>query len=228
MYHRVSLTQRDALTVTCEQLETQLRWLHTEGFTFITGEQLLSAQRGGPALSPQAVLVTFDDAYVDTLTLAAPILRQQRVPAIVFVPSAYIGGTSKWDTVPQPLMSNPQLQTLASSGWEIGYHSHQHANYAQLTTEQRINDLKANLATLQPLRPIGAFAYPYGKRPAREVEKNELNQAFAELGIDVAFRIGNRLNPRISPQPYDINRLGVRGDRDLNFFKRQIWWARWW
>ena len=228
MYHRVSHTQRDALTVTCDQLETQLSWLLAEGFTFITGGQLRSAQRGGPALSTHSVLVTFDDAYVDTLTLAAPILRQKQVPGVVFVPSAYINGTSQWDLVPQALMSVAQLQTLARSGWEIGGHSHAHANYAQLTTEQRASDLNANVTALQPLHPISAFAYPYGKRPQSTPEKNELYRAFASLGIDVAFRIGNRINPLVSPNPYDINRLGVRGDRDLNFFKRQLWWGRWW
>jgi peptidoglycan/xylan/chitin deacetylase (PgdA/CDA1 family) len=228
MYHRVSHTQGDALTVTCEQLETQLRWLHAEGFTFITGAQLLNAQRGGPALSPHSVLVTFDDAYVDTLTLAAPILMQQHAPAIVFVPTAYIEGTSQWDTVPQPLLSVAQLQALARNGWEIGYHSHQHANYAQLTSKQRVTDLEANATTLQPLHPIAAFAYPYGKRPESRMEKKELYRAFKSKGIDVAFRIGNRINSLPLRNEFEINRLGVRGDRSFSFFQRQLWWGRWW
>ena len=45
------------------------------------------ADAGGPPLPPRPVLVTFDDGYRSTWTLARPILRRHRIPAVFFVPS---------------------------------------------------------------------------------------------------------------------------------------------
>ncbi|HSL29604.1 MAG TPA: polysaccharide deacetylase family protein [Anaerolineales bacterium] len=41
------------------------------------------------ALPPRAVLVTFDDAYCDFAEHAWPVLKQLRVPVILFVPTAF-------------------------------------------------------------------------------------------------------------------------------------------
>ena len=38
----------------------------------------------------------------------------------------------------------------------------------------------------------------------------------------IAFRIGNRINRLPLRDRFEINRLGVRGDRELGFFRRQL------
>jgi peptidoglycan/xylan/chitin deacetylase (PgdA/CDA1 family) len=40
---------------------------------------------------PDVAVVTFDDAYVDVHRLALPILRDLRIPAIVYVPTGFVG-----------------------------------------------------------------------------------------------------------------------------------------
>ena len=57
---------------------------------------------GGPMLPPRALLVTIDDAYLDTADQAWPILKARGVPAVLFVPTAYPdqpGRTFWWDRV---------------------------------------------------------------------------------------------------------------------------------
>lgn len=50
---------------------------------------LLAASQGRKPLPPRAVLVTFDDAYVDFAETAWPILRGLEVPVTLFVPTGY-------------------------------------------------------------------------------------------------------------------------------------------
>jgi peptidoglycan/xylan/chitin deacetylase (PgdA/CDA1 family) len=50
---------------------------------------VLEAQRGGAALPPRAVLVTFDDAYRDFRENAWPVLDRLGIPVTLFVPTAY-------------------------------------------------------------------------------------------------------------------------------------------
>ena len=223
MYHKTSLATADEHTVTAAQLERQLLWLQDRGSRFVTLAEVLR----GP-LPERPVLVTFDDAYVDTCEIAAPVLRDLRVPAVVFVPTAFVGKTSSWDVDPRPLMTGEQLRALAANGFEIALHSHRHENYAGLTAAQIGDDVTASFEALKELglKPAPALAFPYGGRPrgwpALWVVKNEL----WENGVRLAFRIGNRINPLPLRDPLEVQRLSIRGDESLAAFQRKIRWGR--
>src|SRR5438128_7460507 len=62
--------------------------------------EVLDAARTGAALPPRSVLVTFDDAYRDFAEHAWPILQRYRLPATLFVPTAFPGHPDQvfwWD-----------------------------------------------------------------------------------------------------------------------------------
>lgn len=63
-------------------------------------EDVLVAYETGRRLPRRAVLITFDDAYRDFMEVAWPILQAHRLPATVFVPTAYPGWPERafwWD-----------------------------------------------------------------------------------------------------------------------------------
>ena len=229
MYHKVSLKTGDALTVTTAQLKSQLEWLRTEEFQFITCAALLAALETGKEISPRAVLVTFDDAYLDNYELALPLLQQLGVPAAIFIPTDYIGKTSSWDSDACPLMNAEQLRATVAQGFELGLHSHQHTNYRAMTAESLAHDVRACVATMRNLGLpyVSALSYPYGKRPKTAGDRSAMLDAFREAGVKAAFRIGNRINPLPLRDRFEINRLGVRGDESLAAFRRKIKWGRW-
>jgi peptidoglycan/xylan/chitin deacetylase (PgdA/CDA1 family) len=188
MYHRVAAGSGDALTVTPEQLADQLRWLDQQGFHFVTATQVLGAAAGGKSLPAWPVLITFDDAYVDTLEQAQPVLARLGVPAIVFVPTAFVGRTNVWDGGDQPLLSVAQLREIAVQGLELGLHSHRHVNYAQLTPGKVAEDVRESLAafTSWSLPVVPALAYPYGRRPDGSA-RAALPEALRALGCRPRF-----------------------------------------
>ena len=51
--------------------------------------EVLDAVRSNVPLPERSVLITFDDAYADFAEIAWPILKQFRLPATLFVPTAY-------------------------------------------------------------------------------------------------------------------------------------------
>jgi len=66
------------------------------------------------------VCITFDDGYLDNLTVAAPILEKYRLPATLFLPTSYIDcGETHWaDTVHQMFRFRTRHQlTVASLGF---------------------------------------------------------------------------------------------------------------
>lgn len=223
MYHRTSRTSADEQTVTAAELERQLLWLRDQGFQFVTVAEIL---RG--TLPEWPLLVTFDDAYLDTYEIAAPVLQKLKVPAVVFVPTAFVGKESSWDGDAHPLMNDEQLRSLAANGFEIGLHSHRHENYATLTAAQIADDVVASFASLGELglTPVPALAYPYGGRPSEWPALWAAKSHLWENGVRLAFRIGNRINQVPLVDPLEIQRLSMRGDVSFGVFQRQIKWGR--
>src|SRR5512138_1997070 len=60
-------------------------------YAAVSLEEVIDAAVRRIRLPRRAVLITFDDAYRDFGEIAWPILRRHRLPATLFVPTAYPG-----------------------------------------------------------------------------------------------------------------------------------------
>lgn len=225
MYHKVAVHHSDSLTVNIAQLEKQLTFLKANGYQFITIAQLKS-----PSLLPQKpVLLTFDDAYVNNLEYAYPVLKKHQAKAIIFVPTAYVGKSSSWDSATEPLLSVAQLQSLDKTVFELGLHSHTHQNFKNSSVLEIRQELVQNLAFFaeNQLPHVRALAYPYGGRPKDAHARQKMYDLLQEMDIDYAFRIGNRLNSWPVANVYEIQRLDIRGNDSFQMFKNKVKWGKW-
>ena len=63
----------------------------------ISLDELVKLLLQGKTPQKKTVVITFDDGYLDNLTIAAPILDYYRLPATLFLPSGYIDrGENQW------------------------------------------------------------------------------------------------------------------------------------
>jgi peptidoglycan/xylan/chitin deacetylase (PgdA/CDA1 family) len=100
MYHQVAPSGAPRFPryrVVPEAFEKQLQYLRDAGFRGVTlGEWREAMQRWEP-LPGRAVLLTFDDGYLDSERYAWPLLRQHGFSAIAFLVADRVGGTNSWD-----------------------------------------------------------------------------------------------------------------------------------
>ena len=84
-YHDVEDRDPDqaVVAVRTERLIEQLAWLRENGYQAVSVDQILTARRGGPALPPKAVMLSFDDGYSSFYTRVMPILRAYHWPALL-------------------------------------------------------------------------------------------------------------------------------------------------
>lgn len=96
IYHRV-LEQRDPLrfeTIDARQFADQMKWVK-QHFNVLPLRQAVEMVRQ-QCLPKRALAITFDDGYVDNLTVAAPILRSLELPASFFISSGMMGADALW------------------------------------------------------------------------------------------------------------------------------------
>lgn len=97
MYHRVlPANHRDmpwvqpGMYVTPETLRRHISWLRQE-FELVDLQEWLERDPSECQGSRRACAITFDDGWLDNYEFAWPILRQEQVPATMFVASALVG-----------------------------------------------------------------------------------------------------------------------------------------
>jgi peptidoglycan/xylan/chitin deacetylase (PgdA/CDA1 family) len=224
LYHKVSKTHTDNLTILPETFEQHLIFLNKKGYTTVSMQELIAFQYKHAPLPQKPVMITFDDGYVNNFELAYPLLKQYKSKAVFFIPSAGIGKTNWWDKEAQPLMNAQQLLNMDSNLIELGLHSNDHKNYKHLTPKQIGSDIQESISTLRQMNItfVPAFAYPYGGRPKDKTVYSQMLKIFTEAGIKFAFRIGNKVNKLPIKQPFEIKRIIIQGTGSMWTFKTKL------
>lgn len=97
IYHRVRVDD-DPLTpydITVEQFESEIALL-SRYFNVLSLETALDYLQSN-ALPERSVCITFDDGYMDQLTIAVPVLRKYGLTATFFVPTGYLESGCMWN-----------------------------------------------------------------------------------------------------------------------------------
>lgn len=164
MYHYVGGLPADAdiyrtdLTVLPERFEAQLAYLQRAGYTGITLADLVQHLATGSPLPPKAIVLTFDDGYVDNYLYAFPLLRQYGFPGTFFVVTGFLdearGGYMTWE----------QARMMQENGMDIQPHGVTHEDLKRqpegLVQQEIAGSQQAVEGHLH--KPARLFAYPYG------------------------------------------------------------------
>jgi peptidoglycan/xylan/chitin deacetylase (PgdA/CDA1 family) len=104
--------------VSAKRFGEHLATLRAAGMNTVTAADVAAAFAGGPALPPNAVMISFDDGRADAMMFADPLLKQADMAATMFVisgaasePGVYY---ASWD----------KIEAYAKSGrWDIESHT---------------------------------------------------------------------------------------------------------
>jgi len=222
MYHgfgsRNDATDPYRLFVAAEQFERQMDHLLERGSHFLD----LASYRAGLARGrwpARSVLITIDDGYLSTLTVAAPVLSRHNLPAVLFALAGRVGGRSDWmpDMPDEPLLTAPQLLELESCGVEVQSHGWDHRDVRGLSRRELGRQFRDARTALEDLlvHPITAFAYPSGFHDARA------RAAAQQTGHEMAFAVRDARAGRFALRRTDVNAT----DNERSFrMKAYPWW----
>ena len=172
MYHSVSRESSDrfrAYAVDPDIFADHMSALSEAGYQPMSVEAYVRLMDEPLSHWPSRPLVlTFDDAFLDFHTTALPVLQAHRFPATLYVPTVYVGGTSRWlareNEADRPVMSWQALREAAGAGVEIGSHSQTHPQLDLLSASEATREITDSRRMLedQLQHPVSSFAYPFG------------------------------------------------------------------
>ena len=207
MYHKVNEVDGNPVTVPPGLFDEQMAQLGELRYRPVSLDDVLAYYVRGVPLPVGAVLITFDDGYLDNLEVAVPILERYRYPAVLFVPIGYLG-----DRRPLPhdehlasrgivnrTLGWDEVAELERRGIRIESHGIGHRPLADLEVDEAAREIALSKLRLEERlgRPVRAFAYVKGSEAHyRPVHLSLLKQA----GYDLAFTsISGANRPRTDP-----------------------------
>ncbi len=183
MYHHI-LEQSNrwgAYVISPTQFRDDLKYLKEQGYTTVSGKQLIDYAERRTLLPEKPILITFDDGYESSYQYAYPILKEENCKAVISIIGKYSDYYS--GSVPKDIsyshMNWGQIKELSASDCvEIGNHTYDlHeangnrkgcrinkgeslADYHAALSED-IGMLQDKINIITKIKPI-IFAYPFG------------------------------------------------------------------
>ncbi len=227
MYHKISETAQDDLTVTASSFEAHLLHIQAQGYTPIWCIDIANFIECQTPLPEKPIVISFDDGYQNNHDLAYPLLKKFGFKATIFLPVKFIGKTNVWDGGGEPLMTYDTMLNMTDL-IEFGMHSYAHLDYRTLSFNDIRADVERCVSELQhhrfPYSPV--FAYPYGGLPKDDSIKINLKQLFEQQGIRLAMRIKGETNRLPIQDSFELRRIGISGLDSLLRFKLKLWSGR--
>ena len=174
MYHRFDESKYPSTNIEVEVFKEQLKVIEDEGIKFIHPNEFKKSIVQDK--TKRKVLLTIDDGLLSFYENAWPILREKKIPFILFVNTREVGAFNymNWDQI---------LELHQSDNVEIGNHSHSHeylvdekSNFIKKDIQKSISIFKEKLGKNSEF-----FSYPFGEYSI------EFKKIIKDLGFKYAF-----------------------------------------
>ncbi|MFC4506171.1 MULTISPECIES: polysaccharide deacetylase family protein [Streptomyces] len=217
MYHLIE-DLPSPMAVPPDRFREQMELLAGGPYTAVTEDDLHTMLTQGRPLPPNAVLLTFDDGYANTVTTALPVLEQLGLPALMAVCGGYLTD-QRPRHVPHPAQETAdpdQVQQWTASGRDVAAHSYTHRRLTALSERALAWQTAGDHEALADLlgRPPRTFAYPYGAYDPR------VQRAVAGL-YPLALATDDHHQPDLR-HPYALSRIQVDPGWSLHAFRTAL------
>jgi len=220
MYHKITDTRLNSIAVSVASFAEQQRFLH-EYYTVVSFDQVRRWLLEDKPFPSRAVLLTFDDGYRDNLLNAYPILAQYRHPAVLFVPTSFIGSR---EALPHdrhlpsmnPTLSWDEIREMLDL-FEIGAHGCTHRVLTRIPGKEARDEIVHSKHEIEAHLDVNVRAFSYPKGSIGDFSP-ELEEYVRDAGFDLAFTTLPGIVRRKRVNPLALRRHNVE-DYGLAYFR---------
>ena len=174
MYHRFEENKYPSTNIKMQEFKEHLKMINESGIQFVNPsnfEEELKMKN-----KQRKLLLTIDDGYQSFYDNAWPILKESKIPFILFVSTREVGknGYMSWENI---------IELEKYDFVEIGNHSHTHDYLIDFTDAEIKKDLKNSINIFKEKLGKNSifFSYPFGEY------STSLKNIVIDLGFKYAF-----------------------------------------
>jgi len=224
-YHKIvpaGTEFESSLLIAEDTFEEQMKYLHDEGYTTLTPDELCEWYEG-KEFPEKSVMITFDDGYYGTYYLAYPIIKKYDQAATVFCIGHHIDETTaEWDphASEDHYIGADVIRKMREEYPRFRFESHTFDMHRKIdnehpadifTYDQMVEDIRKNEEY-----GFTYLAYPWG-------DHNEtFEKALADNGYKMAFNYRPYYYATRSDGRYVMNRIKISGKMGMRKFKKIV------
>lgn len=205
-YHSVKESADNEVTITPENLKTQLKYIKDEGYITLTLNELKEYLLNNSPIPNKSIVITFDDGYMDNYYNAFPILKDFNMVATIFCITSALDGNY--------YLSKEAINEMSSYGIDIQSHTVNHPNLDKMTYDEQLTELKESKKSLESMtgKKVYSIAYPFGDF------NDDSIQAAKDAGYILGFTTQRGLSDR-GDNSLKLDRIYISSKYDMNTFK---------
>ena len=174
MYHRFEENKYPSTNIKIKDFKRHLDLIEQNDFNFISHKEFVDAINSKNL--DRKILLTIDDGFKSFYENAWPILKQRKIPFIIFINTETIGSNGYMDW--------SEIKEISSFEFvHIGNHSHTHDYLVDKSDKEIEDDLKTSINIFKEKlnHETKFFAYPFGEY------KNSYIEIVKNLGFEYGF-----------------------------------------
>ena len=174
MYHRFEENKYPSTNIKIKDFKRHLDLIEQNDFNFISHKEFVDAINSKNL--DRKILLTIDDGFKSFYENAWPILKQRKIPFIIFINTETIGSNGYMDW--------SEIKEISSFEFvHIGNHSHTHDYLVDKSDKEIEDDLKTSINIFKEKlnHETKFFAYPFGEY------KNSYIEIVKSLGFEYGF-----------------------------------------
>ena len=156
MYHRFEENKYPSTNIKINDFIKQLEIIENSGIEFVNPKNFEISLK--EYKKKRKILLTIDDAFLSFYENAWPILKEKKIPFILFVSTREVGSFN--------YMNWEQIKNISNEDFvEIGNHSHSHEYLVDKNNEAIKNDIVTSIKIFKKKlgRNSEFFSYPFGE-----------------------------------------------------------------
>ena len=156
MYHRFDENKYPSTNIKMDDFKKQLEIIENDNIKFINPKNFETALRENK--KKRKILLTIDDAFLSFYKNAWPLLKERKIPFILFVNTREVGSFNymNWD----------QIKNISKEDFvEIGNHSHSHEYLVDENSDIIRDDIMTSIKIFKEQlgKDSKFFSYPFGE-----------------------------------------------------------------
>ena len=156
MYHRFEENKYPSTNIKLKIFKKHINLIRNNNLTFYDPGELINNFK--EVKKQKKILLTIDDAFTSFYKNAWPILKEKKIPFILFVSTETVGrnGYMTWDQIKEVEKENFAF---------IGNHSHSHDYLTKFTFEKFKKDIEISIKIFEEKLGYNPsyFSYPFGE-----------------------------------------------------------------